>query len=368
MNAFQYGDEKIGKREIWIAVSSMLIGTGILTLPSALAGRTEAADGWVSLLIGGLVSLLFAWLIAKLSSRFPEQTFLAYSTAITGKAPAVALTLSYAVMFLAFAASSTREIANIAKLYLFERTPLEVIAMAFLLPVVYAVAGSRAALLRLNLLFLPVVLVIICVVLVFDLHFIESVNLLPVFTTKGSGYLQGIVDSSFSFLGYGCLLFYVSLMNQPKQAPQAALLGMTIPIVMYIFIYLSTIGILTNVGAANIVYPTVEIAKEVVVPGQFFERFESIFFTIWIMTIFNTVAMSLDLSVVSLEYVFPRVSKMTWLLILAPVAYFLSMQPKNTLDLHRYQEWLSYVGLLFSMPVPALLLLVAAARKVKGDG
>ncbi len=368
MNAFTYGDEKIGKREIWFAVSSMLIGTGILTLPNALASQTEAADGWVSLLIGGIVSTLFACLCAKLASRFPEQTFLAYSTAIVGKAMAVMLTLLYAVMFLGFAASSTREIANIAKLYLFERTPLEVIALAFLLPVIYAVAGSRAALLRLNLLFLPVVLVIICIVLLFNLHFIESENLLPVFTTKGAGYLQGIVDSSFSYLGYGCLLFYVSMMRQSKQATQAAMIGMTIPIVIYIFIFVSTIGILTNVGVANIVYPTVEIAKEVVVPGQFFERFESVFFTIWIMTIFNTVAMSMDISVLSFGYVFPRVPKMTWLLIVAPVAYFLSMQPENTLDLHRYQEWLSYMGLLFSMLIPALLLLIAAARKVKGIG
>lgn len=368
MNTFDYADEQIGKREVWVAVSSMVIGTGILTLPSALANRTEAADGWVPLLAAGIVSMLFAWIAAKLSSRFPKQTFLSFSTAIIGKTPAVLLSLMFGIMFLGIAASSTREIANIAKLYLFDRTPLEVVALVFLLPVVYAAAGSSITVLRLNVLFLPVVITIICFVLVFNLHFVKVGELLPVFTTEPSGYLRGWLESSYAYLGYGNLLYYAVFMKQPKQAPRAALLGMSLPIVLYILIYVMSIGILTNAGTANIVYPTVEIAKEVEVPGHFFERFESIFFTIWIMTIFNTVAMSVDLSAIALVSVFPRFNKLTWLLIVVPAAYLLSMQPQNTLILEQYQEWLSYYGLLLCMTVPALLLLVAVLRKVQGSG
>jgi spore germination protein len=368
MKSFEYGDHEIGKKEIMIGVASMLIGVGILTLPSSVASTTEAADGWMSIIIGGGVSILFGWVAAKLASRFPKKTFFDYTALIATKPVAILLTLVFGVYFLVIVSIVTRMIANISKLYLFDRTPVEVISLIFLLLIIYGVSGSSASLLRLNLLFLPIVIFINGLVLLLNINLMEIRNLKPFFTTGWTGVLQGTKETTFSFLGYAILLFYIALMNQPKQAPKAAVYGISIPLIMYLLIYLTAIATLSNAGAANIIYPTIEIAKEVEVPGKFFERFDAIFFTIWIMTIFNTAAMAFDVSIIALGSIFRKVKKITWICILSPIIYLIAMLPQSTVEMNTFGEWISYIGIVMNIFLPPLLLLIAKMRKVKGNG
>lgn len=368
MRSFEYGDHEVGKKEILMGVASMMIGIGILTLPNLVASTSEAIDGWMSIILGGVVTLFFGWVIAKLASRFPNKTFFNFTTLIVTKPVAITLTFLFAVYFAVIVSLETRLIANISKLYLFDHTPVEVISLVFLLLVIYAVSGSSASLLRLNLLFLPLVIFIICFVLIFNIGLIEIGNIKPFFTTKWSGVLQGAKETTFSFLGYAILLFYISLMNKPEEAPKAAVYGICIPIIIYLLIYVAVIAVLSNVGAANIIYPTIEIAKEVQIPGEFFERFESIFFTIWIMTIFNTAAMAFDVSIIALKSIFRKVKRITWILFLSPFIYLIAMHPQNTVELSTFGKWISYAGVVLSVCMPTLLLLIAKMRKVKGNG
>ncbi len=368
MKAFEYSDREIGKREMKISIASMLIGTGVLTLPQMLASHSNGIDAWVSLLASGLLSMFFCWVCAKLATRFPKQTFLQYTSAIVSKPAAIVLTLVYSVYSLLTAASATRDLSNIAKLYLFDRTPIEMIALVFLLPVTYAVAGPSVGVLRLNILFFPIVIVVIAIVLFLDLQFIETRNFLPVFTTDWQGYAEGVLSSGYSYLGYGIILIYAAMLNRPEDGPKAAITGVAIPMILYIAIYISVIGILNNAAAANIMYPTIEVAKEVQVPGQFFERLESLFFTTWIMTIFNTAAMALDVAVVTAGYVFPKWKKIIWALILTPAVFLISMLPQSAVELRQFQEWFNYFAMFLNGPLPILLLLIAKVRRAKGNG
>jgi spore germination protein len=119
-------------------------------------------------------------------------------------------------------------------------------------------------------------------------------------------------------------------------------------------------------AAANIVYPTIEIAKEVEVPGGFFERFESVFFMVWIMTIFNTTAMAYDICLIALGSVFKKVKKMTWILALSPIIYIIAMTSQDLLELDTMGQWVSYSIFVYSVFIPLLLLLILKLRGVKG--
>jgi spore germination protein len=367
MRSFEYGDEEIGQREIVFAVASMLIGIGILTLPRMLASTTQSVDGWMSIVIGGIFSTLFAWIIAKLGSRFPKKTFLHYSSLIISKPVGILLTLALGLSFLGIVSIETRVLGDITKLYMFDRTPSEVLSLAFLLIVVYAVSGSRAALLRLNLLFLPIVVFISCLVQFMNIGFFEVDNLKPIFVTGWTGILQGVKETTFAFLGYTILLFYITFMNRPKEAPKAAIIGMTIPTVLYLLVYVSAIGVFSHVATKNIMYPTIEIAKEVEVPGEFFERFESIFFTIFIMTIFNTTTMAFDVTILALNSVFRSIKKMTWIFFLSPIIYFMALIPRDQSEVDTFAQWIAYFNITYILIVPILLLSVAHLRGVNGN-
>ncbi|MBB6453360.1 spore germination protein [Salirhabdus euzebyi] len=365
MKQLDYADEKISTREFILGITSIILGIGVLSLPRNLAQLTNSSDGWISILIGGTFCAAIAWVMAKTASKFPKQTFYEYTSSVLTKPVSILISFTYIAYFICIAAISTRVISGISKVYMLERTPIEVISLFFLLVVIYAVSGSRIALFRLNLMFIPIIIFIVVVIQVFNIKLFDMTNIRPMFITNWSNILSGGKESIFAFLGFEIVLFYTILMKKPKSAAKAAVVGVTIPMVVYIVIYLFAIGVFSNIVTQNIVYPTIEMAKEVEIPGQFFERFESIFFTIWIMTIFNTTAMALDVSVYGLTSIFPKLHKKKLVFALAPIIYLISMMPQDFTAITSFSQSTSYVGVgLFS--IPFLIIIVSKIKGVKG--
>ncbi len=71
MKPFEYGDEEIGSREIGFAVSSTIIGIGALSMPRDIANQTLFSDGWIILLLGGLICAVLGWFVTRVAILFP---------------------------------------------------------------------------------------------------------------------------------------------------------------------------------------------------------------------------------------------------------------------------------------------------------
>lgn len=366
MKRFEYADEKISEKELLFAVPSVVIGVGILSLPRDLAAETIASDGWISIGIGGIIAILIAMMIARLSGSFPNQSFISYTSLITTKPVAIVLTFCFAIITIQITALQVRQLADISKEYLFDETPVEVIALSFLLIVVYAVSGSRVGLFRLNMMFLPFILIISTLVMVFEISDMNVGHLLPMFKTDHVGYMEGISLSIRSYGGFGViLLFYIGLVKQPKNVTKTAVIGMSIPLGLYIFTFILCIAVFGNAVTANLLYPTIELAKEVEIPGEFFERIDSLFFLIYIMAIFNTSAMVMDISAFALTSIFKKVPKRTIVFILSPVIYLIAMYPQEFTEVSMYSKYVGYSTFSYTVCVVILLTVIAKIRGVK---
>lgn len=368
MDTFEYGDDKIGSREVAMTISSIMIGVGILTLPRLLAKDTGSSDGWISILAGGFIAAMCGLVICRLVSRFQGDSFHQFATRLTARPIASLLSSIYGLYFLLYLSFEVRSIARISKMYLFENTPIAFISVAFLFVILYAVSGTTAAIIRLNTMFLPIVLLITIIVLLFGMQLVDVENLKPMLITGPARLAVGTKDVTFALLGFEVLLFYAPLLRPAVRTEKAMLIGIAIPVAMYLATYIYSIGIFTSKGTEQIIYPTVEIAKEVRLPGQFFERLESIFFTVWIMTIFNTSSMAMEASVSCLKAVFPKPGKRGWIWILCPAAYLLSLLPKNEPQYDRLGTIVSYIGYGTAALIPIGLLLLARMKGVARDG
>src|SRR5699024_1524156 len=144
-------------------------------------------------------------------------------------------------------------------------------------------------------------------------------------------------------------------MRKPKNAPKMAVIGVVITMVVYTLLFVVTIGVVGNAVTSNLLYPTIELAKSVEIPGQFFERFVSVFFVIWVMAIFNTAAIALDIAVLILRSIFTNVSKLKVLYIIAPPIYFISQLPRNIIEIEQYGTVISYAGNIFTVFIPLFI-------------
>ncbi|AEI41075.1 GerAB/ArcD/ProY family transporter [Paenibacillus mucilaginosus] len=366
--SFKLGEESIGSLDLTITISSMMIGVGILTLPKTLARVTMSSDGWMSIVLAGTMAIVCAWIMAKLAGRFHGEGYFAYASSIITKPVALLWTTGMSVYYIVFCAFEIRAIANISKQYLFERTPVEIIALTFLLVTVYAAAGSRIGLIRLNTLFLPLVMSISVFVLLFSIPLFHYSDLKPFFITDWHKVLGGAKETVFSVLGFEVVLFYTSLMKRPEDAPKAAMLGVALTVLLYLTVYIIAVGVFSHQALKEVTYPAIELAKEMQVPGEFFERFESIFFTIWIMTIFNTSAMALDVAVNNLSHLFRKMKRMQGMFLLSPVVYLICMFPENGIEFNMLGTLVNYGGIIFVILIPCLMYGVAVIRRRKPHG
>ncbi|WP_068785458.1 GerAB/ArcD/ProY family transporter [Paenibacillus phocaensis] len=366
MKSFEYGDREVGTYEVFASVANMVIGFGVLMLPRTIVETTRSVDGWISILIGGWVALMFTWIVAKLISRFPKRNLYDIASAVIGKPAAVLFTLLFAGYMLTFVAYETRGVASISRIYLFDRTPVEVICLVFLLVLIYGVAGPSVALFRLNTLFLPIVILLLFILFLMNISLFKFNNLMPFFVTDWRSVVVASKESAFSFIGFEILLFYNAVINQPKKVAKASMFGILIPLVLYVLTFIFTVGVFGLEVTGSMLYPTAELAKQVQVPGGFFERFESIFFSVWVLTLFNTASMAYDVALQALEAVFKKAKRITLAFWLGPLIFLVVMQPQNLIEIQQFGEWISYAGIGLGMILPTMLLLLSILRGVKG--
>ncbi|MDY0395578.1 GerAB/ArcD/ProY family transporter [Virgibacillus halophilus] len=196
----------------------------------------------------------------------------------------------------------------------------------------------------------------------------EINNLLPVFQTDWQDYIKAMPSGITSYIGFGIIWFYISLVQKPQKLGRKVAKVMCIPIGVYLLVYLACVGVFGNMVTSNLVYPVVELAKEAELPGGIFERFESLFFVVWVMAIFNTTAMAFDIAVYALNMLFKKVDKHKFVFALAPIIFIISMTPHNTESVRLFATGLSYFAFSFSLLTLILFAIAIKVKGVKGNG
>jgi spore germination protein len=368
VKAFQYGDEQIGAKEILFLLPSYIHGVLILTVPRLINKLTDFGNGWLCLVIGGLIATVFALITAKLAVRFRGETFLDYAGQIVSRPLAYIFTVMMLLHFMLITIYEVAAVGAITQMYLLPKTPYEVSSLVFLLVLIYGVSGSRAGLLRLNLLFFPIYTFILIVTHLSSLSDFDVSNLKPWYVADTTTMIQTTSETLLMVVGFEILLLYTTYTRKQVNVPKYSIFGMLITVSIIVFSYLMVIGIMGRKMPAELMFPTIDMVRVGASPAGFLERTDVLFFVIWTMSIFNTGAMALDALMIVLNSLFPKVRKMQGLLIMAPLIYVLSMQPPSVLDILGMLKIDIYLQIPLSFIIPPLLLLVAAVRKLPKRG
>lgn len=236
MSPFKNIHTYLSGKEFMVALPSVIVGVSILSLPNDVAMVTFYSDGWVSILLAGIICTIFALLAVKVARYFPGQSFFSYTYFLLTRPIAIIISGIFVVIYILESSRIVRSTAHIPQQYLFDKTPMEVLALCFLLVVVYAVSGERLGIFRLNMLFLPIILFTFIFAGIFNFKWFDATNYLPLFKMELTGYVQGVWKSIGTFSGFGIGLFYIAFMRHPKNLTKKVVIGMSVSIVFYLFI------------------------------------------------------------------------------------------------------------------------------------
>lgn len=337
---------RLTSTELSITLIGMIIGVSVLTIPRSLSREIGTPDGWLSICLSGLFVMLLIYLYTKLQRQFPGQTLLQYlSKGTYGKWLARLFSILFIIYFTLLVSFEVRIVAIITQLYLLFQTPSEFIVAVFLLTSTYATSKGLQGIIHLNLLFVPFTLITMFLLSFLNVDKTNFDSLLPILSEGVMPVITGMKVTLTSFLGIEILFFLMAYMK-PKDI-RSLPLNLSITVISFIYISITVIvySVFSFEPTQFITFPTIELAKEIELPGGFIERLESLFIVIWMMTIINTTSISHFLAVQTLKKQFFKHKQASFLpSVIAFFAFILAFFPNNIAETMTFAEKLGWFG------------------------
>ncbi|QIW81350.1 spore germination protein [Bacillus tequilensis] len=344
-------------------IANTMLGAGLLTLPRALTGKANTPDGWIALILEGFVFILFIYLNTLIQKKHQYPSLFEYLQEGLGKWIGSFLGLLICCYFIAVASFETRAMADIVKFFLLERTPIQVIVLAFIGCGIYLIIGGLNDISRLFPFYLVITIIILLVLFAISFKIFDLDNLRPVLGEGLGPVANSLTVVSISFLGMEIMLFLPEHMKKKKKIFRYASFGFLIPILLYILTYIIVVGALTAPEVKTLIWPTISLFQSFELKGIFIERFESFLLVVWIIQFFTTFVIYGYFAAKGLKKTIGLSTKKSLILIGAATYYF-SLWPDDANKVMMYSDYLGYIFIfLFLLPY-VIFFIVAVKRRI----
>lgn len=267
----------------------------ILNLPKTILGNV-GTSAWINTIYISILAILFAIFICFLLSKFPGQDILDISEFLGGKLLRNTIAFLYVVFFIINAVLIVRSFSESIKIIYFDSISLLTIIVFFIATTCIANVFGLKVISKTNLIIAPLVLVSIFVIIFSSVQDFVPQRLLPIL---GHGINETFIHGTsniflFSIFAYIFLLppMVKNLYNYKK--------------VVILSVIISSLYLISNVVCLQLVFPFIYETQEhlsvyllirMSKGGDIIQRFISVFFFVWILSVLCYMSISLFFSV-----------------------------------------------------------------------
>ncbi|MGI6559376.1 MAG: GerAB/ArcD/ProY family transporter [Limnochordia bacterium] len=356
-------NDRITSWQVIVLLISVINGTRLLDLPRILV-QDAGPDGWLSLFFGHILAVGAAFVMIKLSQRFPRLTFVEYSRRIIGPFLGTIICLATVFLWTLISARIIRVFADVLKLFVFPRTPIEIIMLMMLLLSLYVVRNGLEPMARTLEILFPLILLTIGLVVLFAIPELDLTNLQPVLA-KGLGpVIKGGLRQALEQRGIKLFLLVIPFMLAPQRVGTVVFLGLGINYLLQVIVFIVTIGVF-GLHTEDFLWPVSMLAKFLAVPGGIVEHLEIIFMIIWVTAASASLMVNNYLACTALARLAGLRKQYPLAFPLAPIIFFLALLPNNVVVTEKILLLERMLGFVIAWITPGLLLLIAWMRGVK---
>lgn len=352
-------------RQLLVILISTVIGVQVFIMPR-LVVEAAGRDGWLSLVLGGGWALLAATAAAYLASLFPRQTPVVWFSHLLGKWGGIALSLGFGCFFLFVAAEVLRLFTDMTQTYLLPRTPSEIIMITFLLSIAYVVCHGINPIARVTLIFFLFGIIPSIILIAVFQGKVNFGELVPVLAGGIAPVIRGFLPAYGDFGGWGIIVFLVQFMDTPKEAVKGTAVGMAVIWLFFMATFIITLAAFGPIETQYLLYPVVDLIREMEGVGGFIEKLDLIFLSAWILSVFVTLAVCYYVAVLAISQLAGIKNIAVPVYVGLPLVYLLALLPQGYKAAEGLAGYLNYTSFIFSLSVPLLVFL--ARRKIKQGG
>ncbi|MFW6389593.1 MAG: GerAB/ArcD/ProY family transporter [Halanaerobiales bacterium] len=358
---------KLTERQFAGIIANTLIGAGTLVLPRTVTA-TAGTGAWISVLIGGFLSIVVMMIIIKLGLRFPEETLMEYGAHITNKWIGGIIGFIFCLYWIFLTGLVIRAFSSMLTSAVLLNTPIEMIIIAMILIIVYFTRHDIQVIGRINELYFVFIIIPILFGIFLALREINFIRLLPL--TGGQGLLPLLrsgTNSFFSFLGFEIIILFIPSITTQKLSYNYGIKGIISPLIVYMILVLISVGVFGIEELQNLTWPTLELVKVTPFPGLVLERLEAVFIAFWVVAIFTTSGNLFYSSVIGLSQIFKIEEHKTLIFPLLPFVFFIAVYPDNIFEVLDYMDILGRAGGVIIFFIPVIYYLIAVIANKRGD-
>ena len=188
-------------------------------------------------------------------------------------------------------------------------------------------------------------------------------NLLPVLGEGISPVLRSVKPTALTFTSGEVLFFLVAFMDRPKKTMKVVISGTLIAMIFYIVAVVLCIGAFSIDGVVTRTWPFIDLIRSFEVNYLVFERFESLWLTIWIMQIFCTFCIAFYGAALGLSQL-TKIPLNHCLFALLPIMYILTEIPRGLNGLFAFGTGIGNWSIILFGALPLPLLIIARLRRI----
>ncbi|MEK8130534.1 GerAB/ArcD/ProY family transporter [Paenibacillus filicis] len=354
--------EQLSTGQSIIVLVNYMLAAGVFTLPRTTVEQAQTPDVWLSVILGGLLSMVTGLIIAWLGRRFPGQTFFQYIRKIVGWPIGMLLGFILIGYLVCIASFEMRMVQEVTSFFLLEGTPLWAIAGLFMWVSLYLCSGGISAVSRMCRVIVPITWTVFIVVCLLSLQIFDMDNLRPVLGEGMGPVWRSFKPTALTFTSGEALLFMMAFMEKPKQSVRVVVSSTLITMMFYIMAVVLCIGAFSTEGVVTRTWPFIDLIRSFEVKYLIFERFESLWLAIWIMQIFCTFSIAFYGAALGLSQL-TRLDRQRCLFILLPMIYIVTEIPRNLNGLFDFGTGIGNFSILLFGMIPLPLLLLARLRR-----
>ncbi len=339
-------------------------GVGILSLPTNMA-KQAGHDGWIPVVISGLLSLITSLLLIALCRRFEGQSILDINRILFGKFISFILNVLF-ILYLLFAAISNLGIlVSSIGVWFFRSTPFWVLALYIMFPSVYLASKGLKGVCRFNFM-MVITIPVLLTLIVFNFHNLRITNLLPIGVHGIGNIVEALPDTLFAYMGFEALLFIFPFIKDKQQIGRQVMIGSGITVLINVCLVMASIAIFGEDLLKKRIVALVGLSRMIEVPV--FERLDLYYLATWIAAMLLAVNGYLFLSYDTVKRIFKIKSKIGPLAGIAIIVLLFTSILSEDADRIFQENYYSGIALLIMGVLYPVLLLIITLISRKGAG
>lgn len=354
---------KIGSKEAIALLVTIAFNHIIINMTKDIIDLTASAS-LLNILYIGIIAIIFTSIICYFLNKFPTFDLVDISNYLGGKFLKWVIGLLFIAYFIFFAGNLLHMFSTCLQIIYFPYTKQFYIALFFIISGICACIMRHNAIYRSTLIIFPFIVISTLFLFLSDIQFFNIEKMYPIF---GNGlyttFFTGITNM-FAFQGLAYILFTPPLLKEPAKIKKVAITSVILSCIFLLICVATVLFIFNGFVDTDELLPLFSAVKYIEF-GSFFQKLDSIFVLIWILSFASYLGITIKFSSSILRKLTNFQDDSIFIFVVGILLFIASIWQKNYVistflanTVHKYVFFCLVVGI-------SLLILISATFKKK---